>query len=250
VTGESGEGLATSLRTELEAERAAEHLLEQLQSAEGLDRLGRTIDALIGAPEQDASSSSAASLTTEHRAYEGAGITLPDGVVMHALRGPFSTDPDDVRLLQEFWKMMRNRASEAPTPRAFTWVKDAHSLLQMQFSDDINDNRAFAVDRAGLYAGTFAVAADPLLSAQDTFRDLRDAVEALVQLGNSREHGLRAFLINFGSFLRRTCIDRPGNTLLRNILNAAFTDDCFIYGNGTYASDPSAWQRCKSAAGE
>jgi hypothetical protein len=46
------------------------------------------------------------------------------------------------------------------------------------------------------------------------------------------ERGLRAFVRNFAWYIRRSCIFRPCNERLEQILKLNFADSCFPYTGG------------------
>ncbi len=59
--------------------------------------------------------------------------------------------------------------------------------------------------------------------------------------------GLRKVVIGTAYFLRRTCIYRPCNLRLEQILRIAYADACFPYANGEYLADSPddpRWKKC------
>jgi hypothetical protein len=164
------------------------------------------------------------------------------------LRGPFSLEKDQGRLLQEFITQRRDDGARRSIPVYLR--KEENFLFQLLARNVANNYQAFSIDQGSREGLTFATGADPLLSARDAFSRLRTSVAELGKLGSDK-NGLRGFVRDFASYLRRTCMDRPCNNRLESILKVVFTDVCFPYSSGDYLKDTCEnprWRQCMMEA--
>ncbi len=169
-------------------------------------------------------------------------------ILRHELRGPFSMEKDQERLLREFVALRRDDGKRRSMPEYLQQEKNL--LFRLLSSNTENNYEEFSISQGGAEALTFATGADPMLSTRDSFARLRTSVAALGKLGSDKE-GLRGFVRDFASYLRRTCMDRPCNNRLESILKVVFTDVCFPYSKGDYLQDTCEnprWRQCMTEA--
>lgn len=97
--------------------------------------------------------------------------------------------------------------------------------------------------------------AEPLAKSQDDILQIRESspgvglvTERLAALVRSHSSGLRSFSKGFAYYLRRSCIYRPCNARLEQVLRIIFKDSCFPYTSGAYFGNTQAHLRCKNDA--
>ncbi|MBI1812829.1 hypothetical protein HYR82_03540 [Candidatus Peregrinibacteria bacterium] len=179
----------------------------------------------------------------------GSCIRLADSVV-EPLRGPFSWDPDHERLLEGFRILRRAQGALRPPPDSLS-IQQNPGVLRWIRDDLVNRLQHFSVDQAQKEARDFAVGSDPGLALAGGFDDIGANVRALGFLGSDMR-GLRGFVRDFAYFLRRSCLERPCNAKLEQILKIVFSDACFPYASGAFAADTCqdpSWATCAKAAG-
>ncbi len=87
-------------------------------------------------------------------------------------------------------------------------------------------------------ATIFPSATDPQLEVANTLTSLRDAVGDLARLTRmGGDRTLRGFVVKYAYFLRRSCVYRPCNASLNEILKIVFADECFPYADGSFLND-------------
>ena len=110
--------------------------------------------------------------------------------------------------------------------------------------------KRFSERQGQLEGDIFPGSIDPQLAIRDTLSLLISSVGKLSSLARDKE-GLRGFVRDYAYFLRRTCINRPCNKRLDQILKIVFRDECFPYTNGDYLGDTAEnprWKKCAEAA--
>jgi hypothetical protein len=195
------------------------------------------------------------SATRQHRAMQGClsdqdQQVLEQNAVFVPLRGPFSLDIDHVRLLMKFQQLREQEGLERPLPKYLMPDKNL-TLLRATAAEEAQKLQALSLTQERKESVTFAIGADPLLSANVSYEKLNDAVYTLGQLASSMS-GIRGFVRDFAYYLRRTCMERPCNERLDRVLKIVFEDACFPYTSGEYLNDTEAnprWQTCADAAG-
>lgn len=238
-----------TLQRERDAALQAYQITEsQLRLRQGFSLLRGGVDGLVmgGAPETptlpDRMHLESVHGCTEH---------LPRGIILKSRRTPFSVDPDEWSLLLDFWQQWRNAAVQRPSPGYIANTKDMDILTALSNVNDDSRLRDLGVSQAEWESAAFAIGADPGLSTEDAFAELRAAVALLARLGNTLDGGLRGFVRDFAYWLDRSCLNRPCGTRLSMILKLVFADECFPYGNGEYlqgSADDPQWKRCLCAA--
>ncbi len=169
------------------------------------------------------------------------------------LRGPFFVEKNHLELLIEFMaervEQGRSRLfkDDLKTPDEF--APSQKKEKEDRASDSVNEiarqrTRSLYTTWSGLQgtreAITFPFATDPALEVANSLSSLRQAIGDLARLTKLQEgksDTLRAFVVKLASFLRRSCIYRPCNDSLDEVLKIVFTDECFPYTDGSFLSD-------------
>lgn len=176
------------------------------------------------------------------------------------LRGPFSFEKDENRLLNAFRELRRKQGNNRPPPTyyditltpntVFKWlIAKARSLIL----------RKFSIQQGESESTIFAEGSDPHLSTREAIRPLIKSVGRLSRLastiekegeagGEEKEKGLRGFVRDFAFFLRRTCLYRPCNARLERVLKIIFEDECFPFTDGRYLDQGYDYTTCGEAA--
>lgn len=176
---------------------------------------------------------------------------VKQNAIFTPLRGPFSFSVDHQRLLLQFQDLRMQQGMERQTPAYLT----DPDLLGGIFSG-ILDREARSVltltqVQERQEAVSFAIGADPLLSSDVSYKKLNDSVYKLGQLASSIT-GIRGFVRDFAYYLRRTCMERPCNARLDQVLKVVLADECFPYVNGKFQLDTvgnERWRKCVAQAG-
>jgi hypothetical protein len=215
----------------------------------------------------------------EHRTIAGCAQDIPEaqiagadtalfrsiGATSYSLRGPFSLEKNEPGILYRFagvvrrWGGLRPQAEYIKQPGEFPPgpLRDA-AQQRFQGKDSLRRGAEWFLRLYfrwwNFYHGRHE--ARPVARGQDlelqleqtTSGDLREATGRLIALTESHASGLRGFGKKFAYFLRRSCVYRPCNRQLEQVLRILFSDRCFPYGKGWYFGDPEAYRRCKDAA--
>ena len=185
---------------------------------------------------------------------------------VRALRGPFSLEKDQIAILADF---LGERAAqeisrsfeddlkvstEFPEDRSeesdLRSYEDRNPLLQIFRNAGRQSAQAWSRVQARMEALIFPEAVDAPLEVAESLKDLRGAVSDLSKLASEKD-GLRAFVARYAYFINRTCVYRPCQMMLEQVIRIVTTDECFPYTNGEYLSDdPDSprWEKCKQAA--
>lgn len=182
-----------------------------------------------------------------------------------ALRGPFTISKDQLNLVSQFLAERLQQANSREYPDALKMAgefsSDKSAMAEQQsgdfFGQLIRGSMRLVFNAWSLVQGkdeavSFPVTTDPELESANAVAPLRTAVGDLARLATSKQNGLRSFVIKYAYFLRRSCIYRPCNASLEEVLKIAFSDACFPYTNGQYLDDSSSsprWQKCAADAG-
>lgn len=182
-----------------------------------------------------------------------------------ALRGAFSYPTDHLRILTDFvqkriedglsrtfpdeWKRTENLPAGATDERA---ERDADTTGALGMGQ--STMRVFFDSVSGMQGrregGVFAEATDAQLEIADALSDMRASIGELSRL-SSQKTGVRAFVVDFAYFLRRTCVFRPCQRSLEQVIRVSLEDACFPYTNGQFLSDTAEnprWVKCAKAA--
>lgn len=172
------------------------------------------------------------------------------GAVEWELRSSFSFEKDEQKILRAFQDLRLKQGGRRDPPKEFI-KKSTKGLLDSLFDDyGRNTFKIFSERQGQLEAEVFAQASDTHLSIGNTVELLVTSVGKLSDLARNK-NGLRGFVRDYAYFLRRTCINRPCNERLEQVLKIVFTDECFPYTNGNYLSDTCEsprWQKCMEKA--
>lgn len=183
------------------------------------------------------------------------------------VRGPFSFKKDQISILSEFLAsrvaqdVSREFRDDLKSPNEFEKNEQTERDLR-EFEDK---NPIFWITRLGLRmniqgqgreparreALIYPEAVDAPLEIAESLKDLREAVSKLSTLA-SKKDGVRRFVSRYAYFIRRTCIYRPCNLMLEQVIRIVTADECFPYTNGEYLSDSagdSRREKCKTGAG-
>lgn len=183
------------------------------------------------------------------------------------LRGPFSLEKDQLRILQEFMevRVLEENARDFPQDLQTLNEIPEEKILERRMREIGEYNPLERGIRASLRllyrswsrihgrreAAIFPIAVDTQREIEEVLTPLHDAVSRFSQLA-SRKDGVRAFVNRFAYFLRRSCIYRPCSLALDQIIKISTTDACFPYTDGAFLTDTvenPRWQQCKEAAG-
>ncbi|TSC58593.1 MAG: hypothetical protein Greene041619_467 [Candidatus Peregrinibacteria bacterium Greene0416_19] len=179
-----------------------------------------------------------------------------EGALAYELRGPFSLERDEERLLRQYVDLRRSFGARGTAPRSFQL--DGSWLYRLMGGQAATGVREFETQQAQKESMTIAAGTDPSLVGRAAFSNLSQAVGRLVTVGTTLgqpggERTLRGFVRDFAYFLRRSCIFRPCNKRLEQVMRIITTDECFPYAKGTFVSDTDPanprWQKCKAGAG-
>lgn len=190
---------------------------------------------------------------------------LPD---LRELRGPFSLDKDQIAILSDFLgersmaDLSREFSDDLKLPQEFSKDQtEERELREWQqknpFTKYFRESVRTAVSiwsriQSRKEVGSYPESVDAQLEIAKSLSSLRKAVSGLAKIASEKKEGLRAFVIRYAYFLRRTCIHRSCSLLLDQVIRIATTDDCFPYANGQFLSDTEddpRWQKCKKEAG-
>lgn len=255
-TLQSGE-LAQAIRAEADALDTLEQETQDFfSSASALASLKQEIDALLGLA---ASSSSAA--TTTHKVVEGCAAPAPadpwpEGAVRWELRSMFAPSPekDERKILRAFREQKQQEGQSRPAPKSLQDDPDEGFLIRAykwmtRLRIRKNTSRQGEGDAISSIVGL-----DPLLQARDALMPFSDSVARLGKLATNispgdSKRGLRDFVRDYAYFLRRTCLNRPCNLRLDQVLKIIFQDSCFPYTNGEYMDSTVDYEKCRKDAG-
>lgn len=265
-------GGLTAIESQIDAFRSIVPLLQSATSTGTVaplppvaDREHRTIvgcRAVQGACSENAD---LACGSDEFCASRGAGRCLRDASVPRvperSLRGAFSFPVDHLRVLTDFvgkriddalsrtfpdgWAPLSELSSGSGAKRAFydDWMNSALSGLRSFF-------RSLSGIQGRSEGAAFPEATDAQLEIADSLSDMRASIGELSRLA-SQKTGVRTFVVELAYFLRRTCVFRPCQKSLEQIIRIGLQDACFPYTNGEFLSDTEEnprWKKCAEAA--
>jgi hypothetical protein len=265
ISGVTGSAALSSATTAEKAglETVIARIQQFISEAQSYLSLQQEIDKLLGR-----SSQLPASLPPRtHKAAEGCMAEVPEGAISWALRGDFSIENDENAILKAFQEQRREEGDERPLPDPFG-VFDENAANDSDSSSSSSSSasnvfqwmfeyvgsqifRTLAINQGEKETNAFAVGSDPALALEDAMKPLTSAVKRLSHLAfdiNKNDKGLRDFVRDYAYFLRRSCIYRPCNARLDQVLKIIFEDKCFPYTNGDYKETDSDYEECKRAA--
>jgi hypothetical protein len=117
-------------------------------------------------------------------------------------------------------------------------------------NDMRKDVRGWSTTQGMREAAIYPVAPDSELTVSSRLSELRSANGAFARSVVQRTAGIRSFIARFAAFLRKSCIYRPCEKSLEEVIRLATTDECFPYTNGDFLDNPteSKAQKCATAA--
>jgi len=179
-------------------------------------------------------------------------------------RGPFSIPKNEpwlmVRLaeLTQHWGERRPQAKEIRYPPEFPPGPERNAATQREDKKHpILKARDWIVRTIFLSWNKYhgKKEAEPLAKSQDNILQIRESdpgmgrvTERFAALVRSHTSGLRSFGKGFAYYLRRSCIYRPCNARLDQVLRILFENSCFPYVSGSYFGNTQAHLRCKNDA--
>lgn len=231
--------------------RAVEAMEDYINQARTFLGLQREIDELLGRD----SDLPAELPIREHKTitgcrdeFFGEDRTGLDAIIKWELRGPFSSEKDEGRLLNAFRELRQTEGLRRPSA---DYVRQAERYPLywpfVQFAKRVLWR--FSARQGEREAATFAVGSDPHSSTEEAIAPLIASVGKLSHLAQDIDGGLRGFVRDFAYYLRRSCISRPCNERLERILNIVFEDECFPFTNGRYLDEEYDYDACEQAAG-
>lgn len=189
---------------------------------------------------------------------------LPADAVWNPLHNPFTAIKDELGIMgkfllikeqegfsRQFSNQLKNvdefssQQSSARDRRAEATIFDQSG--RQQFRENL---RNFARGQGSAEASPFAESTDAQLRMSAALPTTGVASD-LRQVVTDRESGLRAFLVRYAYFARRTCMNRPCSQKLEQVLKLAFSDECYPYADGTYAGESEEnpqWKECAKKA--
>jgi hypothetical protein len=196
--------------------------------------------------------------TNEARAHKrvtgctnSADASLPEGAARIALRNPLSLSRDEFSIARLADAVLRERGgdreyedslklpSEYPegsqeqidaTAREFSmpgWMRMLRTLARSFFTKQ-------SVEQAGKDALPLIQSIDVQQRVANEFAVLRAPNMEFGILASVQERGVRKFVKNYATFLQKSCIFRPCNSLLGRVLGIVDDDDSFPYTNGEF----------------
>lgn len=190
----------------------------------------------------------------------GSGATAFD------LRGPFSLDRDEPFIQYRFYRLIRDWAVLHPYPEDMRLPTDYPPGLLRQNATTLENQRTFTqkivrhlfrflVDgwvsrQADIEGRAVSKGQDaPLRIREVVYPELRTSVASLARLASTESQGIRKFTLGFAYYLRRSCVYRPCNLKLEQIMKIVFEDACFPYVSRRYDQEsPPIYSDCKTDA--
>lgn len=233
--------------------------------------------------EEGAVSSPGAAPTTTHKVFEGcledaqgAQRAEVEGLAyagFRELRGPFSVEKDDFRIILNLLALRAQWAKirQWPVYLQYSYEQaldegqppDPDLLQEMSLEDFIRQYHReiyfpqWISAQAAREALMVAKSQDAQLQTAEALSPVRSPMKelALLTFGkalnageNVELRGIRGYVRNFAFFLRRSCMFRTCNERLDRIEKTIFEDDCFPYTTGKYLEDEEIHEKCLEAA--
>jgi hypothetical protein len=189
-----------------------------------------------------------------------------------ALRGPFFYAKDHIGIwkafynLNHYWASEREYPDHLKNPDEFPEEGDREDRMKKDEQSNrfiviprtyIRDRWAtFMHNQATEEAGMLPKAQDVQSAEIETIKPVRAQMKENIDLIKDKDGGLRKFVKNYAYFLRRSCIFRPCNTQLDQILKIVFSDECFPYTSGAFITGKNpndnnagsnTWDDCRKA---
>lgn len=264
--------------TAAEMEALATLILERdafVTQAQTFAALVADIDAMTGG----SSNENAAGLGLSRRHYEVSGCleSMPLAREIGAVsllqrmqtgaaetRGPFSIPKNEPWIMVRFVDLLKQWGERRPNERPLRYPSEFPPGDEREAAKEREQNKPSLIRAGEWFLRTFFFSwnrfhaqreAVAIPKAQDNILQIREsspgmgAVSArLGGLVGSHSSGVRRFGKSFAYYLRRSCIYRPCNAKLDQILRIMFKDSCFPYMSGAYFGNPLAHEQCKTDA--
>ena len=175
-------------------------------------------------------------------------IIFQKGGTRWELRGPFSIQKDEIKLMTEFiqlrsfWGKLREQSDELKFPLEFKNKNDREDAEEREdtlplFVQAIrNFSRPYMTKwnmrQAARESTIIAKVHDAQLQTLGELERVHEESRTLAMLASNMDMGGRNFTRKFAWFLRSSCIYRPCNLQLNNVLKYTFEDTCFPFANG------------------
>ena len=95
---------------------------------------------------------------------------------------------------------------------------------------------------------SLAASQDNILQIQEASPQMNAVTQRLRALTQNHAQGVRSFAKGFAYYLRRSCIYRPCNAKLDQVLRIVFQNSCFPYASGLYFGNEDAHEDCREDA--
>lgn len=172
----------------------------------------------------------------------------PYGLIRFELRGPFSLGKNELGLMRDYDALRTSWGENREL-----WVEVTNN--RKEWADRLFDPiKSYIVDlyfanwdphQEQMEGTMIPKASDAGAQVVHELQPARSAIGELSRTANSLR-GVRGFARSFAYFLRRSCIFRPCNDRLDQILKVVFSDACFPYTDGEYLTDPEIIEACKN----
>ncbi len=236
-----GEKLASATELERRGVQGMQDALRQsLVPVEDLLSVQQEIDAIQGTTTSAQSQPTLPNPDAPHQSVSGCQDTLPRGVWLHPLTGPFSIEKNNMENLVGFRESRRQEGTTRPLPsflRAKTDDQEAPfvTTLRIHGSKDIE---SFSREQGQKEAETFGTSIDPVLTMQKTLQAFSISVGRLATLATTIDGGVRGFVRDYAYYLRRSCLGRACQNRLDTTLKVIYADKCFPFTNNDQEPDP------------
>ena len=166
------------------------------------------------------------------------------------LRGDFFFHKNHLGIWKKFFRLQHHWAStrEFPTymrePDEFFEEEDrkkaaerdntSFGLITVPRNHSRSALREFMLEQATADASILPKAQDLSRQVVEVLEPVRPSTKRNIELVTDVTEGLRKFGKNYAYYLRRSCIYRPCNNRLDQILKIFFVDDCFPYASGDF----------------
>lgn len=179
-------------------------------------------------------------------------------------RGPFSIPKDEPWIAVRFAGVVQRWGARRPQAKALRYPSEFPPGPD-RIAAENRENKKTPIERAkDWYLRNFFLSWNvtqskkepvPIAKSQDNALqialaspNLTPAITRLGALVRTHNAGLRFFGKGFAYYLRRSCIFRPCNKKLEQVLKILFENACFPYFNGTYFGNAQIHKRCKDDA--
>lgn len=240
-----------------------------------LKTLAEEIDRMAGIPPDYAALGRGLSRT--HRQVSGCLEQMPLAKKIGALsllqtikagayetRGPFSIAKNEPWMMVRFAQLLQHWGDRRPQSKALRYPsefppgqeravavqreEEKPTLIKAREWIARNLFRSWNLYHGKREAEPIAKSQDNQLQVSHSLAGMSQTIQRLGNLVQSHTGGLRLFGKSFAYYLRRSCIERPCNKRLDQVLRIIFKDSCFPYFAGRYYGSTQGHIRCKNDA--